>query len=122
VIKQRILKSEQPYKSSLVDFIKSKQWHWFITIPIGYCENDDEVVKRLREIEATLCGKFSQIVTIGSQMKPAFQWWWRLREKYDLEHGTPMFSLTSHAPPKCEYRNRCCPTFFRANFGSCGRS
>ena len=58
VIKQRSLKSDKPYKSAFVDFIKSKQWHWFITIPIGYCENEDDVLRRLRIIEATLCGKY----------------------------------------------------------------
>ena len=36
----------------------SKQWHWFITIPIGLCDDDDEVLKRLRAIEATFCGKY----------------------------------------------------------------
>jgi hypothetical protein len=58
VIEQYSIKSDEFYKSAFVDFIKSKQWHWFITIPIGYCENEDEVLKRLRTIEATLCGKY----------------------------------------------------------------
>jgi hypothetical protein len=58
VIEQRILKSDKPYKRAFVDFIKLRQWHWFITIPIGYCENEDTVLKRLRAIEAALCGKY----------------------------------------------------------------
>ena len=41
-----------------MDFIKSKQWHWFITIPIGLCDDDDEVLHRLSSIEATFCGKY----------------------------------------------------------------
>ena len=58
MIKQRILKSDKPYKRAFVDFIKLRQWHWFITIPIGYCENEDTVLKRLQAIEAALCGKY----------------------------------------------------------------
>ena len=30
-------------------------WHWFITIPIGDCESDELVLKRLRRIENKLC-------------------------------------------------------------------
>jgi hypothetical protein len=60
VIEQHTVELDKPYKSAFVDFIKSKQWHWFITIPIGYCENEDEVLRRLRAIEATLCGKYLQ--------------------------------------------------------------
>jgi hypothetical protein len=29
-----------------------------MTIPIGYCDNEDKVLKRLRTIEAILCGKY----------------------------------------------------------------
>jgi hypothetical protein len=58
VIEQDTVKSDKLYKSAFVDFIKSKPWHWFITIPIGYCENEDEVLQRLRKIEAALCGKY----------------------------------------------------------------
>ena len=58
MIKQRILKSDKSYKSASIDFVKSKQWHWFITIPIGYCDNEDDVLKRLRAIEAVFCGKY----------------------------------------------------------------
>ena len=58
MIEQRELKSDRPYKADFVDFIKSKQWHWFITIPIGLCDDDDEVIRRLKSIEATLCGKY----------------------------------------------------------------
>ena len=57
-IEQQTDKSDKPYKRAFVDFIKLQQWHWFITIPVGYCENEDEVLKRLRTIEATLCGKY----------------------------------------------------------------
>ena len=55
---QRELKSDKRYKAAFVDLIKSKQWHWFITIPIGLCDDDDEVLHRLRSIEASLCGKY----------------------------------------------------------------
>jgi hypothetical protein len=58
VFRQTIPTTDKPYKSAFVDFIRSKEWHWFITIPIGYCENEDQVLKRLRTIEATLCGKY----------------------------------------------------------------
>lgn len=50
--------SDDPYKRAFIDFIKSKPWHWFITIPIGGCESDDAVRQRLRHIEAQLCGKY----------------------------------------------------------------
>jgi hypothetical protein len=46
------------YKSAFVDFIKARTWHWFITIPIGECEDDDSVKRRLRVIEASLCKKW----------------------------------------------------------------
>jgi hypothetical protein len=58
VFKQRKPTSDKAYKKAFVEFIRSKQWHWFITIPIGYCENEDQVLKRLRTIEAILCGKY----------------------------------------------------------------
>jgi hypothetical protein len=51
-------KSDRPYKEAFADFIKSREWHWFITIPIGLCEGDDEVLKRLRAIEAAFCGRY----------------------------------------------------------------
>jgi hypothetical protein len=50
--------SEIRYKEAFVEFIKSKEWHWFITIPIGLCADDDRVLKRLQAIEATFCGKY----------------------------------------------------------------
>jgi hypothetical protein len=50
--------SDQSYKNSFVEFIKSKPWHWFITIPIGLVDDEDEIMKRLRAIEAALCGKY----------------------------------------------------------------
>jgi hypothetical protein len=55
---QREALSDKPYKQAFVDFIKSRKWHWFITIPIGLCDNDDNVLKRLRLIEAAFCGKY----------------------------------------------------------------
>jgi hypothetical protein len=58
VTKQPERKSDRPYKGAFVDFIKSKQWHWFITIPIGLCDKDDVVLKRLQAIEASLCAKY----------------------------------------------------------------
>ena len=58
MIEQRETRSDKPYKAAFIDFIKSKQWHWFITIPIGLCDSDDVVLKRLRAIEAAFCGKY----------------------------------------------------------------
>ena len=58
VTKQCQRGSDKAYKRAFVDFIKSKQWHWFITIPIGLCHSDDVVLKRLRVIEAEFCGKY----------------------------------------------------------------
>src|SRR3954463_16299793 len=50
--------SDKSYKAPFVNFIKSMQWHWFINIPIGLCDDEDEIMRRLRAIEATLCGKY----------------------------------------------------------------
>lgn len=50
--------SDDRYKHAFVDFISSRPWHWFITIPIGGCQNDDVVRQRLRLIQARLCGKY----------------------------------------------------------------
>jgi hypothetical protein len=58
LIERTSLPSDRTYKHAFVDFIKSRTWHWFITIPIGGCENDDAVVERLRIIEAQLCGEY----------------------------------------------------------------
>ena len=54
---QRLTRSDKDYKRAFVNFIKSRTWHWFITIPIGACDGDETVVRRLRTIEAMLCGK-----------------------------------------------------------------
>ena len=58
VTKQHQRGSDKPYKRAFVDFIKSKQWHWFITIPIGLCDSDEVVLKRLRALEAAFCGRY----------------------------------------------------------------
>ncbi len=50
--------NDTAYKRAMVDFVKSQPWHWFITIPIGRCDNDDSVLRRVRTIEAILCGKY----------------------------------------------------------------
>jgi hypothetical protein len=47
-----------PYRDTFVDFIKELDWNWMITIGIGSCPNDDELMRRLRIIEAQLCGKY----------------------------------------------------------------
>jgi hypothetical protein len=58
VIKQSQLIADKSYKEAFVDFLRSEQWHWFITVPIGLCDSDAEVLKRLRGIEAAFCGKY----------------------------------------------------------------
>jgi hypothetical protein len=40
------------FKRSFVNFIAAIDWDWFITIPVGNCPPDDEVLRRLRRIEA----------------------------------------------------------------------
>src|SRR5271169_2309912 len=50
--------SDSSYKQAFVDFIKAQPWHWFVTIPIGQCENDDRVLSDVRKIEATLCSRY----------------------------------------------------------------
>jgi hypothetical protein len=46
------------YKRSLVNFIQDLEWDFFITIGIGFCPDDDELLKRLRLIEAKFCKKY----------------------------------------------------------------
>jgi hypothetical protein len=58
LIERTSLPSDRTYKQAFVNFIVSRPWHWFITIPIGGCENDDAVIERLRAIEAMLCGEY----------------------------------------------------------------
>jgi hypothetical protein len=57
-MKPGLLTSDRAYKEVFVDFIKSRSWDWFITIPIGECPSDDELLSRLRRIENELCRKF----------------------------------------------------------------
>jgi hypothetical protein len=47
-----------PWKDSFVHFIEGMEWHWFVTIPVGGCPDDYEVLRRLRIIEAKLCAKY----------------------------------------------------------------
>jgi hypothetical protein len=49
-----IYPNKSSWKSAFVDFIASETWHYFLTIPVGSCPHDDEVVRRLRLIEAML--------------------------------------------------------------------
>ena len=51
MIEQRELRSDKPYKAAFVDLIKSKQSHWFITIPPDLCDDDDEVLHRLSQLK-----------------------------------------------------------------------
>jgi hypothetical protein len=52
------LRRIRPYKHALVNFIRSLEWHWFITVPIGECPHDDLVLKLLRRIEGHFCKKY----------------------------------------------------------------
>ena len=90
---------DKAYKEVFVHFIKSKEWHWFITIPIGLCDDDDVVLKRLRAIEAAFCGKylvnryqklpdearFSMVVAFESDAKA-----WKPARSYSRLHPTPV--------------------------------
>lgn len=46
------------YKDAFVNFIASLDWTWFLTIGAGDCPDDDEVLTRLRRIEAQFCKKY----------------------------------------------------------------
>ena len=39
-------------------FVEGKEWHLFVTIPIDDCPEDDELLRRLRRIEAELCKNY----------------------------------------------------------------
>jgi hypothetical protein len=58
LIERTSLPSDKLYKQAFVNFIASRPWHLFITVPIGGCESDDAVVERFRIIEAKLCGEY----------------------------------------------------------------
>jgi len=49
---------EQAYKDEFVRFIETLDFHWMVTIGIGSCPMDEELIRRLRIIEAQLCGKY----------------------------------------------------------------
>jgi hypothetical protein len=49
---------EQNYKNELVRFVETLDFHWMVTIGIGSCPRDEELIRRLRIIEAQLCGKY----------------------------------------------------------------
>src|SRR5712692_1574399 len=51
-------KFRQSWKDKFVKFIEKLEWHWFVTIGVGYCPDDEEVLRRLRLIEAKLCQKY----------------------------------------------------------------
>jgi hypothetical protein len=51
--------NDRPYKHAFVDFIRNMPWHFFITIPIGQCDDPDDVIlMRLRRIENALCHRY----------------------------------------------------------------
>jgi hypothetical protein len=50
--------SKSAWKNKFVKFVEGLEWHWFVTIPVGGCPDDDEVRRRLRIIEAILCKKY----------------------------------------------------------------
>lgn len=46
------------YQENFVSFIETLDWNWMVTVGIGSCPKDDELIRRLRIIEAQLCGKY----------------------------------------------------------------
>jgi hypothetical protein len=46
------------YKHAFVNFIEQLAWDWFVTIGVGSCPPDEEVLRRLRLIEAHFCKKY----------------------------------------------------------------
>jgi hypothetical protein len=50
--------SRTKYRAALIEWMQTFDWHWFITIEIGKCPPDEEVLRRLRLIEATLCKRY----------------------------------------------------------------
>jgi hypothetical protein len=102
MIKQRILKSDKPYKSATVDFIKSKQWHWFITIPMGYCDNEDNVLKRLRAIEAVFCGKY--LINRYHKLPDEARFWMVVGFEGEVKLGTRHAHLLAYIPTPTKKR------------------
>src|SRR5882672_7523711 len=49
---------EQDYRDEFVSFIEELDWHWMVTIGIGSCPKDEELLRRLRIVEAQLCGRY----------------------------------------------------------------
>jgi hypothetical protein len=46
------------YKRAFVDLQKAQNYDWSITLGIGACPPDDEVLRRLTRIDATLSKKY----------------------------------------------------------------
>jgi len=99
---QRAVLSDKPYKQAWVDFIKSQKWHWFITIPIGACDGDEDVVRRLRLIEAILCGK--HLVNRYHRLPHEQQFSLVVAFEGQIKNGDRHAHILAHIPPSTKRR------------------
>jgi hypothetical protein len=88
--------SDKAYKQAFVDFIKTKQWHWFVTIPIGDCDDDDLVLKRLRRIENELCRRY--LVNRYYNLPPHGRYSFAIAFEGDRQFGTRHAHILVYIP------------------------
>jgi hypothetical protein len=100
--KQHEVSSDKSYKQAFVDFIESKKWHWFITIPIGACDGDEDVVRRLRLIEATLCGR--HLVNRHHKLPDEQRFSMVVAFEGQIKNGDRHAHILAHIPPSTKRR------------------
>jgi hypothetical protein len=76
--------------------------HWFITITIGLCDDDDEIMKRLRAIEAALCGKY--LVNRYNKLPDTARFSMVVAFEGEVRLGTRHAHLTAYIPSPTKKR------------------
>jgi hypothetical protein len=102
MIERPFKRIDKAYKQAFVDFIKTKQWHWFITIPIGECDHDDLVSKRLRRIENELCRRY--LVNRYHKLPDHARYSFAAAFEGDRQCGTRHAHILAHIPSPTKKR------------------
>ena len=84
------------YKDAFLNFIESKQWDCFITIGIGLVDDEDDVLRRLRLIEAELCGKY--LVNRYHKLPDNFRYCFAVAFEGEVKKGTRHAHILAHVP------------------------
>jgi hypothetical protein len=84
------------FKSAFVDFIRAHDWDWVITIGIGSCDDDDELLERLRIIESQLCGKY--VSNRYQKFADDDRYWMAVAFEGERKDGTRHAHILVHVP------------------------